>query len=77
MGACLADQMGLGKTVQALAVILTRANSGPTLIVAPTSVCMNWVSEAQRFAPTLNIVQFGSSSGTFSTYSLRKVRSYS
>ncbi|MFK0735410.1 MAG: SNF2-related protein, partial [Gloeotrichia echinulata HAB0833] len=59
VGACLADQMGLGKTVQALAVILKRAHEGPTLIVAPTSVCMNWVSEAQRFAPTLNIVQFG------------------
>ncbi|MGJ5674326.1 MAG: DEAD/DEAH box helicase [Nostochopsis sp.] len=59
VGACLADQMGLGKTVQALAVILMRAHEGPTLIVAPTSVCMNWVSEASRFAPTLNIVQFG------------------
>ncbi|MBW4607297.1 MAG: DEAD/DEAH box helicase [Hassallia sp. WJT32-NPBG1] len=61
VGACLADQMGLGKTVQTLAVILRNAQSGPTLIVAPTSVCMNWVSEAQRFAPTLNIVQFGGS----------------
>nr|WP_042342577.1 DEAD/DEAH box helicase [Calothrix sp. PCC 7507] len=61
VGACLADQMGLGKTVQALAVILRNAQSGPTLIVAPTSVCMNWVSEAQRFAPTLNIIQFGGS----------------
>jgi superfamily II DNA or RNA helicase len=60
VGACLADQMGLGKTVQALAVILTRAHQGPTLIVAPTSVCLNWVSEAQRFAPTLNIIQLGS-----------------
>ncbi|BAY95863.1 MULTISPECIES: DEAD/DEAH box helicase [unclassified Tolypothrix] len=59
VGACLADQMGLGKTVQALAVILIRAHEGPTLIIAPTSVCMNWVSEAQKFAPTLNIVQFG------------------
>ncbi|BAY29581.1 SNF2-related protein [Nostoc carneum NIES-2107] len=58
VGACLADQMGLGKTVQALAVILMRAHEGPTLIVAPTSVCMNWLSEAQKFAPTLNIVQF-------------------
>jgi SNF2 family DNA or RNA helicase len=61
VGACLADQMGLGKTVQGLAVILMRAHEGPTLIIAPTSVCMNWVSEAQRFAPTLNIVQFGGS----------------
>jgi SNF2 family DNA or RNA helicase len=58
VGACLADQMGLGKTVQALAVILRNAHAGPTLIIAPTSVCMNWVSEAQKFAPTLNILQF-------------------
>ncbi|MGF1490890.1 MAG: DEAD/DEAH box helicase [Microcoleaceae cyanobacterium] len=60
VGACLADDMGLGKTIQALAVILTRAPQGPTLVIAPTSVGLNWASEAQRFAPTLNIVQFGS-----------------
>ena len=59
VGACLADDMGLGKTVQSLALILTRATAGATLIVAPTSVCMNWVSEAERFAPTLNPIQFG------------------
>jgi SNF2 family DNA or RNA helicase len=58
VGACLADDMGLGKTLQALALILTRAIAGPTLIVAPTSVGMNWIGEAQRFAPTLNVVQF-------------------
>jgi superfamily II DNA or RNA helicase len=60
VGACLADDMGLGKTLQALALILTRATAGPTLIIAPTSVCMNWMNEAQRFAPTLNPIQFGS-----------------
>jgi superfamily II DNA or RNA helicase len=60
VGACLADDMGLGKTLQALAIILNRAVEGPTLIVAPTSVCMNWISEAQKFAPTLNVIQFGS-----------------
>ncbi|MEA5449825.1 SNF2-related protein [Leptolyngbya sp. CCNP1308] len=59
VGACLADDMGLGKTLQALALILTRAPQGPTLIVAPTSVCMNWLSEAEKFAPTLNPMQFG------------------
>ena len=60
VGACLADDMGLGKTLQALALILARAPEGPTLIVAPTSVCMNWISEAEKFAPTLNPIQFGS-----------------
>jgi SNF2 family DNA or RNA helicase len=59
VGACLADDMGLGKTLQSLAVILTRAPNGATLVIAPTSVCMNWLSEAQRFAPTLNPIQFG------------------
>jgi SNF2 family DNA or RNA helicase len=51
--------MGLGKTLQALALILSRAPQGPTLVVAPTSVCMNWQSEAARFAPTLNVILFG------------------
>lgn len=59
VGACLADDMGLGKTVQTLAAILNRAPQGPTLILAPTSVCTNWLGEAERFAPTLNLLQLG------------------
>ena len=58
VGACLADDMGLGKTVQALALILDRAQQGPALVIAPTSVCMNWLSEASRFTPTLKPVAF-------------------
>ena len=54
-GACLADDMGLGKTVQTLAVLLERATDGPALVVAPTSVVANWLEEARRFAPTLNV----------------------
>ena len=53
VGACLADDMGLGKTVQALALMVNRAAQGPMLIVAPTSVCLNWLKEIRRFAPTL------------------------
>jgi superfamily II DNA or RNA helicase len=59
VGACLADDMGLGKTLQALALLLARAPQGPTLVVAPTSVCTNWMAEAARFAPTLNVKLFG------------------
>ncbi len=55
-GACLADDMGLGKTLQALAMILYRAMNGPSLVVAPTSVSLNWMDEIERFAPTLNII---------------------
>jgi SNF2 family DNA or RNA helicase len=57
VGACLADDMGLGKTLQSLALILNRASGGPTLILAPTSVCTNWLGEVEKFAPTLQVVQ--------------------
>jgi SNF2 family DNA or RNA helicase len=57
-GACLADDMGLGKTLQALALVIERAPAGPTLVVAPTSVCENWLYEAHRFAPTLRVSRF-------------------
>lgn len=60
-GACLADDMGLGKTLQCLTLILSRAQQGPTLVVAPTSVCMNWIREAARFTPTLNAAYLGDS----------------
>ncbi|HPU53594.1 MAG TPA: SNF2-related protein, partial [Burkholderiaceae bacterium] len=58
-GACLADDMGLGKTVQALALLLSRAALGPALVVAPTSVCGNWIEEAARFAPSLRARLYG------------------
>ncbi len=54
-GGCLADDMGLGKTLQTLALLLHRAKEGPALVVAPTSVCFNWVHEAARFAPSLRV----------------------
>ena len=57
-GACLADDMGLGKTLQALALLLARAKDGPSLVIAPTSVCFNWQQEAKKFAPTLNLHLF-------------------
>lgn len=59
VGACLADDMGLGKTLQALALLVERAEKGTALVVAPVSVCRNWLKEAQKFAPTLNFHLFG------------------
>jgi SNF2 family DNA or RNA helicase len=55
-GACLADDMGLGKTIQVLALLLDRATQGPGLVVAPTSLCINWIQEASRFTPALRFV---------------------
>lgn len=57
-GACLADDMGLGKTVQAIAFMLYKATQGPSLVVCPASVMLNWANELSRFAPTLAIKIF-------------------
>jgi superfamily II DNA or RNA helicase len=57
LGGILADDMGLGKTLQALALFcharVSDPDLGPFLVVAPTSVVSNWVTEAGRFAPGL------------------------
>jgi SNF2 family DNA or RNA helicase len=58
-GGVLADDMGLGKTIQGIAVLLDRARLGPALVVAPTSVVLNWVDELRRFAPRLRPVVYG------------------
>ena len=53
----LADDMGLGKTIQALALLLREKEKGEqvrALVVCPASLQLNWLSEAQRFAPGLS-----------------------
>ncbi|MCU7904399.1 MAG: DEAD/DEAH box helicase [Candidatus Thiodiazotropha sp. (ex Epidulcina cf. delphinae)] len=56
----LADDMGLGKTVQTLAHFLIEKAQGrmdrPSLVVAPTSLMVNWRREAARFAPGLRVL---------------------
>jgi len=55
LGGILADDMGLGKTIQALAHIACEKETGratrPYLVVCPTSVLPNWLSEIKKFAP--------------------------
>ena len=57
-GGILADDMGLGKTIQVLAVILDYANKEgkmPSLVVCPSSLTLNWLGEANKFAPSLKV----------------------
>jgi SNF2 family DNA or RNA helicase len=60
----LADDMGLGKTIQTLAMLLKhyqgkgKADRAPALVVAPTSVVYNWLSEASKFVPDLKTALF-------------------
>jgi len=58
VGGILADDMGLGKTVQTLGAIVDRASEGPTLVIAPTSVCFNWMREVEKFAPDMSAFMY-------------------
>ena len=56
MNCILADDMGLGKTIQCLALCakLYDANAlGRVLILCPSAVVYNWVSEMEKFVPNL------------------------
>ena len=56
MGGILADDMGLGKTAQIIALLLAAREEGRTsLVVAPTSLTYNWLSEFRKFAPGLSV----------------------
>ena len=52
LGGILADDMGLGKTVQLLCVIcsyIDKNGKKPTLVVCPSSLCLNWQNEIEKF----------------------------
>jgi superfamily II DNA or RNA helicase len=51
----LADEMGLGKTVQVLAFFSRLRTNLPILIVAPTSLLLNWSRECAKFLPSLSV----------------------
>ena len=63
MGGILADDMGLGKTVQVISLLkVTREANQVSLVVAPTSLTYNWLSELTRFAPELSVMVLGGTS---------------
>lgn len=55
VGVLLADQMGLGKTAQAIALLLDQHAHGPSLIVCPASLLRNWSREIEHVAPALTV----------------------
>ncbi len=71
LGACLADDMGMGKSIQVISLLLilqreallhesSRGRRPPgtassSILVAPASLLANWAAEVERFAPTLRI----------------------
>jgi len=60
-GGILADDMGLGKTIQTLAFLQRvkytkeKENKRPFLLVAPTSLLLNWMQEIALFTPDITV----------------------
>ncbi len=58
LGGILADDMGLGKTIQVIALLQKyneeTENALPSIVIAPSSLTLNWKNEVNKFAPTLN-----------------------
>ena len=64
-GGCLADDMGVGKTAQVLALLETRRElrmkgevAAPSLAVVPKSLIFNWKQEVERFTPQIRVLDY-------------------
>lgn len=59
-GGILADDMGLGKTIQILSVVVDYVEkskeSKTSIVVAPSSLALNWSNEAKKFASNLKVM---------------------
>lgn len=58
----LADEMGLGKTIQTISLLAYLAEQHGVwdthLVIVPTSVILNWVTEFQKFLPGFRVLGY-------------------
>jgi len=56
-GVLIGDEMGVGKTAQAVCIIKSAVEAGmkPVLVVVPPHLRLNWIKEFKMFAPSLNV----------------------
>lgn len=62
-GGFLCDEMGLGKSIQTISVILGNVKRN-TLIIVPKSIVTQWKNEFNKFAPSLNVFIYDGSDRT-------------
>lgn len=70
-GGLLAQDVGMGKTVEMLALIATNKTKEPTLVVVPTTMLTVWIREAATHTPGLRVVKFHGSRRTRNMDDLR------
>lgn len=52
----LADDMGLGKSLEIITLLKSCRTKNPNLIVAPASLTYNWYNEFKKWTPNLNVM---------------------
>ncbi|KKK94999.1 hypothetical protein LCGC14_2677210, partial [marine sediment metagenome] len=63
-GALIADDMGLGKSFQALSVIALNPSLKSVLILCPASLKYNWAAEVEKHYPSLSYVVIDGNAAT-------------
>ncbi|KAL7267506.1 DNA repair protein rad16 [Rhizina undulata] len=48
-GGILADEMGMGKTIQTISLLMAEPRANPNLVVDPTVALMQWKSEVEKY----------------------------
>ena len=56
LGGILADDMGLGKSLQIITMINSFDTAYPNLIVSPASLTYNWYNEFKKWTPECNVL---------------------
>ncbi|KAG8796960.1 DNA repair protein rad16 [Serendipita sp. 411] len=70
-GGMLADEMGMGKTIQTLALLVSDRRR-PNLVVAPTVAIMQWRNEIEQHTTGFNVNLFHGASRTKDPETLKK-----
>lgn len=73
-GGVLADEMGMGKTLQAISLLVARPLQGPCLVVCPMAAVRQWVTEIEKFTRqgTMNVVVYHGASKAWAAAAFQK-----
>ncbi|PCH41548.1 hypothetical protein WOLCODRAFT_70089 [Wolfiporia cocos MD-104 SS10] len=71
-GGMLADEMGMGKTIQMIALFISDAGAKPNLVVAPTVAIMQWRNEIGAHTNGFKVLVWHGSSRESDAKELRK-----